>query len=70
MRKQAESVTILPKGSRLHQSDDVRNAPPEWLHVPEENIKGFNSLSVIKERMIKMPHWKSLNHISETASME
>lgn len=36
------------------------NAPPEWLHVPEENIKGFNSLSVIKERMIKMPHWKSL----------
>ena len=42
MRKQAESVTTLPKRSRLHQSDNVKNAPSEWLHVLlKKNIKRF-----------------------------
>ena len=42
MRKQAESVTILPKRKSSDTSLMMcENAPPEWLHVPEENIKRF-----------------------------
>ena len=53
MRKQAESVTILPKGKSSQFSLMIKeNAPPEWLHaVPKKNIKiVLNSSSVIKER--------------------
>ena len=32
-----------------------------WLDpVSYTHLKGFNSLSVIKERTIKKPHWKNL----------
>ena len=46
------------------------NAPPEWLHVPEENIKRFQQSIRYKERMIKMPHWKSLKSHFRNSVME
>ena len=42
MKKQAESVTILPKREVVYTSLMMcENAPSEWLNVPAENIKRF-----------------------------
>ena len=45
MRKQAESVTILPKKEVVYTSLMMcENAPPEWLHVPEEKYKKVSTV--------------------------
>ena len=36
------------------------NAPPEWLHVPEENIKRFQQSIRYKRAGDKDLHWKNL----------
>ena len=37
------------------------NAPSEWMHVPEENIKRFQQSIHYKRADDKNPHWKSSN---------